>query len=160
MKSEYREREEVGFSRILCRIPTEPKLYPELSQNRLEALRRSRMVCTSLPDHHLPRNEPSQKEENREQEVRFHRILRENRFQRFFKRATRNLQCSWFPARIKTVALNNNVYCTARNNRLNKVDRCLARYSPRAEANNAIPCNTVRYNTIPCNTIRYNAMTC
>ena len=41
-----------------------------------------------------------------------------------------------------------------------KVDRCLARYSPRAEANNAIPCNTVRYNTIPCNTIQYNAMTC
>ena len=36
----------------------------------------------------------------------------------FFKRATRNLQCSWFPARIKTVALNNNVYCAARNNRL------------------------------------------
>ena len=31
-----------------------------------------------------------------------------------------------------------------------KVDRCLARNSPRA-AN--IPCNTVRYNTIPCNTI-------
>ena len=40
-----------------------------------------------------------------------------------------------------------------------KVDRCLARYSPRAEANNAIPCNTVRYNTIPCNAIRYNGMT-
>ena len=29
-----------------------------------------------------------------------------------------------------------------------KVDRCLARYSPGAEADNAIPCNTVRYNTI------------
>ena len=41
-----------------------------------------------------------------------------------------------------------------------KVDRCLARYSPCAKANNAIPCNTIRYNTTPCNTMRYNAMTC
>ena len=32
--------------------------------------------------------------------------------------------------------------------KFNKEDRCLARYSPRAEANNALPCNTVRYNTI------------
>ena len=40
-----------------------------------------------------------------------------------------------------------------------KVDRCLARYSPRAEANNVIPCNTVRYNTIPCNKILYNMKT-
>ena len=40
------------------------------------------------------------------------------------------------------------------NIKYNKVDRCLARYSPRAEANNAMPCNTVRYNTIPCNTTR------
>ena len=31
-------------------------------------------------------------------------------------------------------------------NQINKVDRCLARYSPRAEANNAIQCNTIRYN--------------
>ena len=30
-----------------------------------------------------------------------------------------------------------------------KVDRCLARYSPSAEANNVIPCNTVRYDPIP-----------
>ena len=29
-----------------------------------------------------------------------------------------------------------------------KVDGCLARYSPRAKANNAIPCHTVRYDTI------------
>ena len=29
-----------------------------------------------------------------------------------------------------------------------KVDRCLARYSPRPEGNNAIPCHTVRYDTI------------
>ena len=38
---------------------------------------------------------------------------------------------------------------------LYKVGRCLARYSPRAEAINAIPCNTVRYNTIQCNTIQH-----
>ena len=53
--------------------------------------------------------------------------------------------------------------------KLDKVERCLARYSPRAEANNAIPCNNVRYNTIPCNTdttwklcdtIRYKAIPC
>ena len=29
-----------------------------------------------------------------------------------------------------------------------KVDRCLARYSPRAEGNNAIPSHTLRYDTI------------
>ena len=50
-----------------------------------------------------------------------------------------------------------------------KVDRCLARYSPRAEANNAIPCNTVRYDmktmryhirykAIPCSTIQCHAI--
>ena len=27
----------------------------------------------------------------------------------------------------------------------NKVNRCLARYSPRAKANNAKPCNTIQY---------------
>ena len=48
----------------------------------------------------------------------------------------------------------------------NKVDRCLARYSPRAKANNgtmqyhAIPCNTVRFNTIQCDTVQYNATSC
>ena len=30
-------------------------------------------------------------------------------------------------------------------NHNHKVGRCLARYSPRAEANNTIPCNTIRY---------------
>ena len=58
--------------------------------------------------------------------------------------------------------------------KLDKVDKCLARYSPRAEANNgtmqndtvqynATSCNTMQYHTIPmqyhkiyqCNTIRY-----
>ena len=29
-----------------------------------------------------------------------------------------------------------------------KVDRCLARYSPRAEGNNAIPSHTLRHDTI------------
>ena len=29
-----------------------------------------------------------------------------------------------------------------------KVGRCLARYSPRAKANNTIPCNTIRYNAM------------
>ena len=55
----------------------------------------------------------------------------------------------------------------------NKVDWCLARYSPHAEANNSIPCNTIqycmiwygtmRYNTIQCyicSTIQYKAMAC
>ena len=47
-----------------------------------------------------------------------------------------------------------------------KVDRCLARYSPRAEANNgtmryhAIRCNTVRFYTIQCDTVQYNAISC
>ena len=36
----------------------------------------------------------------------------------------------------------------------NKVDRCLARYNPRVEANNAKLCNTRRYNANPCSTIR------
>ena len=40
---------------------------------------------------------------------------------------------------------------------IDKVSRCLARYSPRAKANNAIPCNTVIFNTIQCNTVQYNA---
>ena len=31
---------------------------------------------------------------------------------------------------------------------INKVGRCLARYSPRAKANNTIPCNTIRYNAM------------
>ena len=31
---------------------------------------------------------------------------------------------------------------------IDKVGRCLARYSPRAEANNPIPCNTIRYNAM------------
>ena len=51
-----------------------------------------------------------------------------------------------------------------------KVDRCLARYSPRAEANNALPCNTediIQYHAIPCDTtwklcdtMRYKAIPC
>ena len=41
-----------------------------------------------------------------------------------------------------------------------KVDRCLARYSPHAEANNAISCNTVWYNTIPYDTMQYHTIQC
>ena len=39
-----------------------------------------------------------------------------------------------------------------------EVDRCLARYSPRAEANNSIACNTMQWNLIPYDNIRYNAI--
>ena len=70
------KKEEVQFSRILCRIPTDP----ELSQNRLEGvetLRRPKMVCTLLP-HYPSQNEPNL-QENGEKEFRFHRVLRKNR---------------------------------------------------------------------------------
>ena len=70
------KKEEVQFSRILCRIPTNP----ELSQNSLigvETSRRSKMVCTLLP-HYPSQNEPNL-QENGEKEFRFHRVLRENR---------------------------------------------------------------------------------
>ena len=70
------KKEEVRFSRILCRIPTNP----ELSQNSLiglETSRRSKMVCTLLP-HYPSQNEPNL-QENGEKEFRFHRVLRENR---------------------------------------------------------------------------------
>ena len=40
----------------------------------------------------------------------------------------------------------------------NKVGRCLARYSPRAEANNTIPCNTIQYNAMTCKTMQYHKM--
>ena len=43
---------------------------------------------------------------------------------------------------------------------INKVGRCLARYSPRAEANNTIPCNTIRYNAMTCKTMQYHKMQC
>ena len=79
--------EEAPFSRILCRIPTDPKL----EQNRLaglEAPRRSRMVCNFVPqqisqnDNFVPeqisQKEPSL-EGNGDKDIRFHRILRENR---------------------------------------------------------------------------------
>ena len=47
------------------------------------------------------------------------------------------------------IYLSDKIECTeSDNNNNNKVDRCLARYSPRTKAN-----NTVRYDTIPCNTI-------
>ena len=47
-----------------------------------------------------------------------------------------------------------------------KVDRCLARYCPRSEANNSalqyhtIQCNTMQYNEVPYNTMQCNAMPC
>ena len=37
-----------------------------------------------------------------------------------------------------------------------KVDRGLARRSPRAEANNAIACNSTSFNAIPCNAMNYH----
>ena len=41
-----------------------------------------------------------------------------------------------------------------------KVDRCLAGNSPRTKANNAIPCNTVRFYTIQYDTVQYNTTSC
>ena len=67
------KKEEVGFSQILCRIPTDP----ELPQNSLvgeETSRRSKMVCTLLP-RHLSQKEPIP-HGNAETEIRFHRVLR------------------------------------------------------------------------------------
>ena len=40
----------------------------------------------------------------------------------------------------------------------NKVGRCLARYSPRAKANNTIPCNTIRYIAMTWRTMQYHKM--
>ena len=70
-------REEARFGRILCRIPTDPK-------NRLvglETSRRSRMVCSLVPDQ-LFRKEQSL-EGIGDKEIRFHRILRGNRDSKF-----------------------------------------------------------------------------
>ena len=39
-----------------------------------------------------------------------------------------------------------------------KVGRCLARYSPRAKANNSKPCNAIRYNAMTCRTMQYHKM--
>ena len=68
--------QEAPFSRILCRIPTDP----EREQNRLvgpEASRRPRMVCNFVPGQ-LSRKEPSL-EGIGDKEIRFHRILRGKR---------------------------------------------------------------------------------
>ena len=72
--------QEAPFSRILCRIPTDP----EREQNRLvgpEASRRPRMVCSFVPEQ-LSRKEPSL-EGIGDKEIRFHRILRGNRDSKF-----------------------------------------------------------------------------
>ena len=45
-------------------------------------------------------------------------------------------------------------------NEFHKVGRCLARYSPRAEANNTIPCNTIWDNAMTCKTMQYHKMQC
>ena len=66
-------REEARFGRILCRIPTDSK-NPLVG---LETSRRSRMVCSLVPDQ-LFRKEQSL-EGIGDKEIRFHRILRGNR---------------------------------------------------------------------------------